>query len=63
MFNAMHTGEIEILENDCCEVIKVAAFRLEPEESPKGVIVVDGEEVEYGPIQGQVIEGLARAFS
>ncbi|XP_017283611.1 sphingosine kinase 1-like [Kryptolebias marmoratus] len=38
---------------------KVRALRLEPT-SPQGVITVDGEAVEYGPVQAQVHPGLAR---
>ncbi|XP_036397242.1 sphingosine kinase 1 [Megalops cyprinoides] len=42
--------------------VKVRALRLEPF-SPKGVITVDGESVDYGPIQAQVHGGLARLIS
>ncbi|KAJ0058399.1 hypothetical protein NL108_013875 [Boleophthalmus pectinirostris] len=38
---------------------KVKAFRLEPL-TPQGMIAVDGETVEYGPIQAQVHPGIAR---
>ncbi|XP_071371519.1 sphingosine kinase 1 [Centroberyx affinis] len=38
---------------------KVTALRLEPL-SPQGVIAVDGEMVEYGPVQAQIHPGLAR---
>nr|XP_061805435.1 sphingosine kinase 1 [Nerophis lumbriciformis] len=38
---------------------KVRALRLEPI-SPEGVITVDGETVEYGPVQAQIHPGLAR---
>lgn len=38
---------------------KVKALRLEPI-SPHGMIAVDGEMVEYGPIQAQIHPGLAR---
>ncbi|KAM3863629.1 sphingosine kinase 1-like [Diretmus argenteus] len=38
---------------------KVKALRLEPL-SPKGMITVDGEMVEYGPVQAQIHPGLAR---
>ncbi|KAJ8399692.1 hypothetical protein AAFF_G00407970 [Aldrovandia affinis] len=42
--------------------VKVRALRLEPL-SPKGVITVDGEAVDYGPVQAQVHGGLARLVS
>ncbi|XP_037648665.1 sphingosine kinase 1 [Sebastes umbrosus] len=38
---------------------KVKALRLEPV-SPEGMITVDGEMVEYGPVQAQIHPGLAR---
>lgn len=38
---------------------KVKALRLEPI-SPQGMITVDGEMVEYGPVEAQVHPGLAR---
>ncbi|XP_069381513.1 sphingosine kinase 1-like [Paralichthys olivaceus] len=38
---------------------KVKALRLEPI-TPQGVITVDGEMVEYGPVQAQIHPGLAR---
>ncbi|XP_010872794.1 sphingosine kinase 1 [Esox lucius] len=41
---------------------KVRAFRLEPRSS-EGAITVDGEVVEYGPVQGQVHGGIARLIS
>ncbi|XP_028841662.1 sphingosine kinase 1 [Denticeps clupeoides] len=41
---------------------RVRALRLEPL-SPQGVITVDGEQVEYGPVQAQVHGGLARLIT
>ncbi|XP_062846961.1 sphingosine kinase 2-like [Trichomycterus rosablanca] len=41
---------------------RVKALRLEPITKP-GVITVDGEQVEYGPIQAQVHKGYARLIS
>uniref|UniRef100_A0AAQ4NVY3 sphingosine kinase n=1 Tax=Gasterosteus aculeatus aculeatus TaxID=481459 RepID=A0AAQ4NVY3_GASAC len=41
---------------------KVRALRLEPL-SPKGVITVDGEVVEYGPVQAEVHRGLGRLIT
>lgn len=38
---------------------KVKALRLEPI-TPQGIISVDGEVVEYGPVQAQIHPGLAR---
>lgn len=48
------------LAADCPHLVyrKVQALRLEPF-SPTGVLTVDGELVEYGPLQAQVHRGLA----
>ena len=43
------------------EVVKVKAFRLEPL-TATGTISVDGEMVDYGPIQAQVLPGMARVM-
>lgn len=59
LFLAMEKGAH--LSAGCPHLVysKVRALRLEPL-SPKGVITVDGEVVEYGPLQAQVHHGLAR---
>uniref|UniRef100_A0A3B3S1C3 Sphingosine kinase 1 n=1 Tax=Paramormyrops kingsleyae TaxID=1676925 RepID=A0A3B3S1C3_9TELE len=59
LFLAMEKGAH--LSAGCPHLVysKVRALRLEPL-SPKGVITVDGEVVEYGPLQAQVHRGLAR---
>lgn len=52
------------LARNCQHLVhtKVRALRLEPY-SPKGIITVDGEVVEYGPVQAEVHRGLARLVS
>lgn len=42
--------------------VPARAFRLEPL-TPRGVLTVDGERVEYGPLQGQIHRGLARLLA
>ena len=44
------------------EVVKVKAFRLEPL-TDQGILCVDGEQVDYGPIQAQVLPGIARVMA
>lgn len=44
-------------DHEHIKMIPCTAFRIEPEGS-QGHIVVDGERVEYGAIQGEVFEGL-----
>ena len=58
------SGSPEIATTDESKFVRVnvKAFRLEPETAP-GRITVDGELVPYGPIQGQVHQGLIRVMS
>ncbi|KAK3574698.1 hypothetical protein QTP86_014565 [Hemibagrus guttatus] len=62
LFLAMEKGAH--LSTNCPFVVyvKVRALRLEPY-SPKGIITVDGEVVEYGPVQAQVHGRLARIIA
>ncbi|KAM6940072.1 sphingosine kinase 1-like [Xenentodon cancila] len=62
LFLAMEKGAH--LATNCQHLVyvKVQALRLEPY-SPKGIITVDGELVEYGPVQAQVHGRLARVIS
>ncbi|XP_075870223.1 sphingosine kinase 1-like [Nelusetta ayraudi] len=62
LFLAMEKGAH--LATSCQHLVhaKVRALRLEPQ-SPKGIITVDGEVVEYGPVQAEVHRGLARLIS
>lgn len=60
VFTKLETG----LQTDdpSTELVKVQAFRLEPM-TPKGLMVVDGEVVDHGPIQAQVLPSMARIMS
>lgn len=62
LFLAMEKGTH--LASNCQHLVyaPVRALRLEPC-SPKGIITVDGEVVEYGPVQAEVHRGLARLIS
>ena len=62
LFLAMEKGMH--MATNCPHMVyaKVRALRLEPY-SPKGVITVDGEAVEYGPVQAQIHGGLARLIT
>lgn len=52
------------LRTKCPHVVyvKVKVLRLEPY-SPKGIITVDGELVDYGPVQAQIHGSLARLIA
>lgn len=41
------------------ELIAVNAFRIEPDINEVGYMTVDGEQVEYGPIQAEIFPGLS----
>ncbi|XP_067115793.1 sphingosine kinase 1 [Osmerus mordax] len=62
LFLAMEKGMH--MATNCPHMVyaKVRALRLEPY-SPKGVITVDGEVVEYGPVQAQIHGRLARLIT
>ncbi|XP_036967048.1 sphingosine kinase 1-like isoform X1 [Acanthopagrus latus] len=62
LFLAMEKGAH--LATNCQHLVytKVRALRLEPY-SPKGIITVDGEVVEYGPLQAEVHRGLTRLIT
>lgn len=62
LFLAMEKGAH--LTTNCQHLVytKVRALRLEPY-SPKGIITVDGEVVEYGPVQAEVHRGLSRLIT
>uniref|UniRef100_A0A8D3B524 sphingosine kinase n=1 Tax=Scophthalmus maximus TaxID=52904 RepID=A0A8D3B524_SCOMX len=59
LFLAMEKGAH--VATNCQHLVhtKVKALRLEPH-SPNGIITVDGEVVEYGPLQAEVHRGLGR---
>ncbi|XP_053494836.1 sphingosine kinase 1 [Ictalurus furcatus] len=59
LFLAMEKGTHLTCECPHLMYRRVRALRLEPITKP-GVITVDGEQVEYGPIQAQVHKGYAR---
>lgn len=64
LFREMEVGKHA--GNPYIEIIPCKAFRLEPdlnEDVPVRLMTVDGEQVEYGPVQGQVLPGLARIIS
>lgn len=61
-FTASEDGILIDPSDPYAEMIKVKAFRIEPEGS-EGIITVDGERVGYGAIQGQKLNGLARVLT
>ncbi|XP_074519572.1 sphingosine kinase 1-like [Halichoeres trimaculatus] len=62
LFLAMEKGAHMTTNCQHLVYVKVQALRLEPF-SPKGIITVDGEVVEYGPVQAEVHRGLARLIT
>lgn len=41
------------------QMIACQAFRLEPSDN-KGIITVDGEQIKYGPVQGEIVPGIIK---
>ncbi|XP_054460883.1 sphingosine kinase 2-like [Anoplopoma fimbria] len=62
LFLAMEKGTHMVTNCQHLVHAKVRALRLEPL-SPKGIITVDGEVVDYGPVQAEVHRGLARLIT
>jgi len=63
MMMSLETG-LRVSDHGDTMIIPVLAFRLEPDPSlPPGLLTVDGECVDYGPIQAQVLPSLARVMS
>lgn len=62
LFLAMQKGTHLSMNCPFVEYVKVRALRLEPY-SPHGTITVDGELVEYGPVQAQIYCSLARIIA
>ncbi|XP_053118012.1 sphingosine kinase 2 isoform X3 [Hemicordylus capensis] len=62
LFLAMEKGTH--FEQECphLTLLPVRAFRIEPL-TRKGILTIDGERVEYGPIQGQVHHGVAKLIT
>lgn len=56
---AMDTGDH--IHHPRVQCFKANAYRLEPQ-TPKGLFSLDGENVEYGPLQATVIPGMARVM-
>jgi len=63
MMMSLETG-LRVSEHGDTAIVPVLAFRLEPDASlPPGLLTVDGERVDYGPIQAQVLPSMARVMS
>lgn len=65
-----HPGDKDHLDNPLVEYVKIKAFRLEPigllkgrDYVNNGVLMVDGEQVPYGNIQGEIMPGFANILA
>ena len=50
------------LKSPCLDFVRVKAFRLEPLDAQPSNLMVDGERVEYGALQGEIMPGVARVL-
>jgi len=63
MLMSLESG-LRISDHGDTTIVPVLAFRLEPDPSfPPGLLTVDGECIDYGPIQAQVLPSMARVMS
>lgn len=61
-------GDKHHLDNPLIEFVRIKAFRLEPLgqvgcQGNKGVMMVDGEQVPYGKIQGEICPGMGNILT
>ena len=61
MFLGMETGEH--VSHPAAEIYSALAYRLEPGMERSGIYSMDGEVIEYGPVQGVVAPRAARILS
>lgn len=60
---SLNTGtHLPMGEDPFIKVVACRAFRIEPQSSD-GILVVDGERVDYGPIQAEVMPGLINVMT
>ncbi|KAH8301757.1 hypothetical protein KR059_010916, partial [Drosophila kikkawai] len=60
---SLNTGtHLPIGDDPFIKVVACRAFRIEPQSSD-GILVVDGERVDYGPIQAEVMPGLIKVMT
>ena len=50
------------LKSPYVHMVAVRAFRLEPREKD-GIMTIDGERIQYGPVQGQMLPSMARVLT
>ncbi|KAH8327590.1 hypothetical protein KR074_002120 [Drosophila pseudoananassae] len=61
LYNMSSGTHLPEVNNEYVKVLPVRAFRLEPHDN-HGIITVDGERVEFGPLQAEVLPGIARVM-
>lgn len=59
LYNMSTGNHLPEKNNGHVKVLPVRAFRLEPHDN-HGIITVDGERVEFGPLQAEILPGIAR---
>ncbi|KAH8370998.1 hypothetical protein KR093_005855 [Drosophila rubida] len=61
LYNMSAGNHLPEKNNEYVKVLPVRAFRLEPHDN-HGIITVDGERVEFGPLQAEIMPGIARVM-
>ena len=63
LMTALETGSHIDSVSPFVEMVKVLAFRMEPDQNKEGIIMVDGEKVDYAPLQAQVLPGICNLMA
>lgn len=61
LYNMSTGSHLPEKNNEYIKVLQVRAFRLEPHDD-HGIITVDGEQIEFGPLQAEILPGISRVM-
>ncbi|TDG42976.1 hypothetical protein AWZ03_010603 [Drosophila navojoa] len=61
LYNMSSGSHLPEKNNQFIKVLQVRAFRLEPCDN-HGIITVDGEQIEFGPLQAEILPGISRVM-
>lgn len=61
LYNMSTGSHLPEKNNQYIKVLQVRAFRLEPYDN-HGIITVDGEQIEFGPLQAEILPGISRVM-
>ncbi|XP_036325922.1 sphingosine kinase 2 isoform X3 [Rhagoletis pomonella] len=53
---------VPVTNNEFIKMVPVTAFRIEPYDN-EGILTVDGERIEFGPLQAEILPGMVRVMA